>query len=386
MIETPLILNVLKASFNEVNDLNGSLLRCLQVHKQKPISYYYFDTSEAFLRPDFDLARFQELFIAPDYYQTSGWAQWNFYLVFLYGTKASSHSEANIQTIQEKIEKDKDFTRKFIIPDSQFATWINSAFVGQSRASAPRLRANVAARWIDKMEQVGLSAINSKIGRESVVSTYIEKGCVSTSAFSSDNDSVQPRIIMPFVKSLDITSFRQNAISGSFPLGPVTLLIGPNGTGKTSFLDAIELCYCGRSFRNNNKPDPTAQVSMHLNDGSTLTPESDNSIYRLRDADWYNTAYDRDNRLSYNFSKYNYFDTDAAFRLAFEDNKDDIEVAFSRLALGEQVDYLEKRIRSVNLIFEREAARRKASIDELNERLAEMQTEVLPEFHTIFIH
>jgi DNA repair protein SbcC/Rad50 len=106
-----------------------------------------------------------------------------------------------------------------------------------------------------------------------------------------------------------------------------------------------------------------------------LRPESDNGIYRARDLVWYKTDYLRDNKLCYNFSRYNFFDTDAAYRLAYNQDITDIEQAFARLTLGEEVDFLEKRINDCLQLFIREERRYDRAIQELQDRLNEMNVE-----------
>jgi DNA repair exonuclease SbcCD ATPase subunit len=376
MVETKQILTNLEKSFGEVKTLNGSLLKCIQSHKQKPIAYYYFDTSELFFTPGFDLTGYQEQFIANDYYRTSGWIQWNFYLVFIYSQKTEGFSASKAASLREIIEKNKEYTRKYVIPVDQFDDWIDTSAIARTRISVPRLTANVAARWIEKLDNAGLSAINSKTGRDAVVRKYIEASTPPMVYMAPTiNELRNSSNAMGRMDSLELLEYRQNIIKGTFPLGAVTLLTGANGTGKTSFLEAIELCICGRTLRNGNRPDETANVVARFADGTSLKPHSDNALYRARDAEWYNTSYPKDNRLCHNFARYNYFDTDAAYRLAYDQDNADIEQAFSRLALGEEVDFLEKRIRNILVLFQREETRTREDIQELQGRLKEMNLE-----------
>lgn len=50
------------------------------------------------------------------------------------------------------------------------------------------------------------------------------------------------------IKSLQLTNWR-NHTKYSFDFGDVTILVGPNASGKTNFLEAIYYLACGRSFR-----------------------------------------------------------------------------------------------------------------------------------------
>jgi DNA repair exonuclease SbcCD ATPase subunit len=176
---------------------------------------------------------------------------------------------------------------------------------------------------------------------------------------------------------LELLKYRQNIISGKYPLGTVNLLTGANGTGKTSFMEAIELCICGRTLRSDNSSDEVANVDIttHFVDGTSLKPCLDNATYRSRDTTWYKTSYTKDNRLCYNFARYNYFDTDAAYRLAYDQDNADIDKAFSRLTLGEEVDFIEKRMQYILELFQREEKRTQKTILELQDRLNEMQVE-----------
>lgn len=371
MVEMKQIITTLEKTFREVKPLNESLLRCIQSYKQKPIAYYYFDTSELFLTPNFDLIGYQEQFIANDYYRTSGWIQWNFYLIFV-----CSQNMEDAASIRDSIEKNKEYTRKYVISVDQFDDWIDTLSIARTRISAPRLTENVAVRWVNKLENAGLGAVNSKTGRETVVRDYLDASTpVIVDRKKSINAMPNTNNTLGMIDRLELLEYRQNIMKGTFPLGAVTLLTGANGTGKTSFLEAIELCFCGRTFRSGNRQDPTADVITHFTDGTSLKPYSDNSLYRARDTEWYNTTYPKDNRLCYNFARYNYFDTDAAYRLAYDQDNTDIEQAFSRLALGEEVNFLEKRIRDILTLFQREETRTEKAIEELQGRLKEMNLE-----------
>lgn len=76
-----------------------------------------------------------------------------------------------------------------------------------------------------------------------------------------------------YLQQLDIKGFR-NYREGSVTLGPgVSIIVGRNGTGKTSLLEAAQYAICGRSFRTAKdaemvrEGEPFLRLSVSLEDG-----------------------------------------------------------------------------------------------------------------------
>ena len=137
----------------------------------------------------------------------------------------------------------------------------------------------------------------------------------------------------PFLSSLLLERFRDFPIRRDFEFGTVNLLYGPNGTGKTSLLEAIELLYCGR-----NKRDPKGNEAYRIRasfaDGATenATDHRPALLFRERNLLWYGQSEVKTNNLYQSFSQYNFLNTDAAVSLA--ESSDNLEEDLTKLLVG----------------------------------------------------
>ena len=117
-----------------------------------------------------------------------------------------------------------------------------------------------------------------------------------------------------------------------FTFGDVNLICGPNATGKTSLLEAIELFYCGK---NNRNPDATLNYAFDivLADGHSETV-SGHALqeYRDRNLKWYGVPEVKTSKLCSSFAQFNFLDTDAAVSLAESTSRIDDDL--SKLLVG----------------------------------------------------
>ena len=97
----------------------------------------------------------------------------------------------------------------------------------------------------------------------------------------------------------------------------MNLVFGPNAAGKTSLLEAIELLYCGRNKRNEEKPS-IYEISASFVDGKTEKATTNRALKLFRDRNlaWYGQPEVLTNNLYQSFSKFNFLDTDAAVHIA----------------------------------------------------------------------
>ena len=159
-----------------------------------------------------------------------------------------------------------------------------------------------------------------------------------------------------WLSSLRVESFRPvHDGKESFDFGQVTLITGPNGTGKTSLLEAIEFFYCGQNRRALTK---SGKVHGKLwgSDKEHLAT-SDSSRLRARCLHWYNREEKTSAGLLNGFGRYNFLDTDAAFRVAVDLSPEELPDDLSRLIVGPDASqiwsYLTKLGPEVNVAAER---------------------------------
>ena len=113
----------------------------------------------------------------------------------------------------------------------------------------------------------------------------------------------------------------------------MNLVFGPNAAGKTSLLEAIELLYCGRNKRNEDKPTQYEIIARYRDEKTEkASPGRALKVFRDRNLAWYGQPEVLTNNLYQSFSKFNFLDTDAAVRIA--ESTEDIDQDLSKLLIG----------------------------------------------------
>jgi tetratricopeptide (TPR) repeat protein len=175
-----------------------------------------------------------------------------------------------------------------------------------------------------------------------LMSQYKSKNDKNLYDFEIENENIAT------IEKIDLDEYRECPTEKEFNFGKVNLLFGPNGSGKTSLLEAIELFFCGKNLRNPDKLNDY-KIRVRFKDSLNDQDISTNTIkrYNLRDKYWYNNPYDPNKNssdLHIGFNRYNFYNTDSAFILFNEKKSGKVKKAFEDITLGENVNYIEERI------------------------------------------
>lgn len=340
-----------------VTDQRNDNIRAELKYNNATIGIYYFVLRNDIFDNEFDLIQFQEELLAEDYYSNRGAIQWNYYLVFVTDDKKIDNLSDDEKAKKEEIENDVIFSRKYIVGFLEVEQIILRAnFEMLSKLEKDNI--DISTVWIEKLKEVQLDGVFLNDSYTSVVDQYIDGNPVIEDDEGTDNDGDIITDSISFIKDIHIKQYRRvfpNNKTISFK--KVNLIKGPNGVGKTSLLEALELVICGRTFRSGNKAEPNANLEAKfcgIKDIDEYEPE-DNKKYRDRDSRWYgNSGYKSGNKLSESFNKYNFYDTDAAYRFAYNTDVEDVKNAFYSLALGKRANYIDERLRGFHKRFETE--------------------------------
>lgn len=321
---------------------NENLIRCERRIGSALVSIFYFDISDTDLDREFNLKQFMEKNLANDFYQNRGETQWNFYLIFVVNDER--HQELISSGTTGIIERERSYARKFVVNEGRLSEFLKGTL---APASAPSLSlVDFAARWKNKLDQSGLAAVYSSSQRAPLIRS-IREGRLETPTQSVDISETAPAFELAHIQALEVISYRSRIRPGKYELKQVNLLCGPNGAGKTSFLEAIELCICGQTSENQDEAAGTTLVVHYLDsrkDTFSTENRASDSFYRLRDRTLYGRVYSRGNHLAAAFARYNFFATDAAFRLAHQETAQEISKALTDFIVGPEVTALDERI------------------------------------------
>ncbi|KQL32291.1 AAA family ATPase, partial [Psychrobacillus sp. FJAT-21963] len=169
--------------------------------------------------------------------------------------------------------------------------------------------------------------------------------------------------IIKKVTKLDLGQLDRPCFNGKKILEPVqvNLLHGANGTGKTTFLETIELAITGENsrsklFKEGNINEVT--VSCYTNKGfETFSSKRQPIKSKKMENSWYGVPIGRGKTtLNQNFSLFNYFDTDKPYRFALEEIDDESENhylnRFSQLIFGDHIIKMQKNWLRYKIGFE----------------------------------
>lgn len=314
-------------------------------------------------------AEFENQVLKNVFYSLEGDLSWNLYLIIVLN---SDDYEKIDKDIIVQFEKNDRFARKMVISENQF--W-NVIPIGKSvHSDDGRTDINPVNEWIDILTQDGMGFClddyssrkfqNFLSGKN--VGADIRKGLTSQREVTTGNHKIDKISIKE--------KFRSHCYGKNkdIEVGGVNLLYGPNGSGKTSLLEAIELVVTG-NVRKKQK-DNSADIKEDLDSGISLTMENgltwdipDKSLTRKkRESIYYQNRASKHGRDALNsvFHRYNYFSFEDVYMFSFLDEQPEFTEEFSKVIFGEDIRRLERNFGRYQEEFRKSEKQIKARRDE----------------------
>jgi chromosome segregation protein len=356
----------------DVKDVEDAVVRAERHHNDKCYAVAYFDLADNVVGRAKELHDFQERILGNDFFGTPGDLRWNKYLYIVAGPK--SLDQDGFEKAKVAIESDKDYARKRVVSEEELETVLGAA--KHFTPSNAGKDFNVIAEWEKRLAAADLDELLDRPTRKDVlerIGTHSAKRVLVVDKALTLNPT-DTSLAKEWLSYISIERFRPIHDGKSYGFGQVNLVVGPNGTGKTSLLEAIEYFYCGHNRRQGNPGTP--KISGTLANGVPMQSSSEVARIRARCFSWYN----RDERYAKSilgaFTRYNFLDTDAAYRLSTELEPSEIPDDLSRLLVGADAstiwDYLTKIAPEVEIARDRAAVR----IDEIRLKLEQAQKEL----------
>lgn len=345
------IRDLLTSRYSAVRESLPNVFWVTCAHNGRPVAVRVFDCTDSVGKQGFDLSAYQHTLLSHDYYTDAGPMQWNYYLYFLcardaYGSLRSTGWVA-------KIEKDREYARKFVLPEDRLDEELSLTedSTGQAGVPAPE---DISVRWIERLRSVQLDGVFlENAARVQVVERYIAGNPILEAPEAAEPEEKAVAETLTFCESLVISTFRPYPAHGEFALKPVNLIEGPNGAGKTSLLEAIETWICGRTYRNWRDDPSGARIGIRFKgDESVRWNQSvSNELLRARDLAWYGNHYAKGNQLYRGFSRFNFYDSDAGYRLAADPEAGKVDDPLTAIVLGRAASVISDRASKICDLF-----------------------------------
>jgi DNA repair exonuclease SbcCD ATPase subunit len=372
MIEPGHIEQLLRKRFMKLSVISPCLFKASETYNDRLLGLYFFDCGPAILEPGFDLDSYQDRVLSDEYYRQSGSLQWNIYLYFI--CEPESYKELLESGELAAIESNKVFSRKYVTTENQLAReLIKPTDLSKTGQNYPL---DISSRWIEKLRSRQLDGVFMDVPRTRVVERYMSgQPIIETEKYESIKET--HRSFLSPISQLKLVKFRRYPNRDNFEFGRCNLVVGPNGSGKTSLLEAIELWVCGRTLRN-NKDIEQAKIGILFEDGETIewnTPAT-NALYRSRDLLWYGNPYPKGNQLCVGFNRFNFYNTDAGVSISDEDEQTTIRNKIAALVLGETANKIEVRLNKILQLFTQEEVSLQKDLNLLNRQVQDSQSEL----------
>lgn len=371
-------MSILKSLTNIYGDNNitkveaHEIYRCLKKDSNgRSYEVNYIDYSDRWIEDD--LESYFELILNKDYYSTEGYLQWNFYYYFISDELNISENRKTVK----KIEKNEAFARKRVITFDDFVALQNSLnTIG--KINTKEFEKDLYSTWLDELRKHELHFVYDDNVKNFKKSTedYI-KGIPSTVPDMENSVALDENTSsLNQINELTLEEYRDYPEQKKFKLGQVVLGFGANATGKTSFLDAIELVITGKCSRQENAP--SYKIGFTDESGIIYTYPDRLSPYKARDGKWYKNYMTRGNNLNGNFNRFNYFTSDAAYDLKRQDEKleQNLEKIIADIALGQEVNKLEEKILGFKSRFDEYKEGYSKELKSLNDEITTRELEI----------
>lgn len=377
----------LRKRFSNITEVAEDIVRGERLYDNKRFAVAYVDLSDDIVHRANDLRSFQEKLLGADYFSSPDQLRWSSYLYFVAGPR--SLKAEGFDNAKASIEANRDYARKFVLsPDDMI--WLlrdSPLFVLKQDVET----ANVTTTWESLLESRHLNVLLDKPARTKAVE-LIEKGHASKHPVKHRTYELSSKdlsLTKGFLRSLDITTFRPVLDGRHFQFADVNLIYGPNGSGKTSLLEAIEYLYCGHNRRGSSEVEFLLKGSVETESAGekSVSPTTETARIKGRNFSWYRMESHKSKNIVDGFTRYNFLDTDAAFRISTELEPKSLHDDLRRLLVGPEAstlwDYLKNVKDDIDVKFKalrrdkKLETERCESLKENIERLKQIPTQAL---------
>jgi exonuclease SbcC len=321
-----------------VVDLGNGVLRGERRYNDRKFASAYVDLSDDIIARSQNLSIFQEGLLGKDFFEGDGDQRWNSYLYFWAGPR--SKAQAGFSEAKSRIERDRHFARKFVLAEDDLLSRIDD--LSESRPKTV-ISDDVRSKWSDHLQLASLGSVLEQKPRAQMV-RLIESGdafaatAVPSQALAKSIDPLGAGVL----QSLRVGKFRATTCDSEYIFGDVNLIVGQNGSGKTSMLELIEALYCGRVSRDPDATFSGIQAKVRMPDGriEDVKGSTSTTTIKARNLAWYGRSDFQASMISGGFTRFNFLDTDAAFRLSSEKDPEKIKDDLSRLLVGPETSAL----------------------------------------------
>ncbi|MDR2269663.1 MAG: hypothetical protein LBF27_02050 [Sphingobacterium sp.] len=327
------------------------IYKCIKVaSNDRPYRIDYIDFTDSWTKEN--LYEFIGEILNKDYYsQENGYLQWNFYYYFISDEDLIAQNTLLIKEIVDN----ENYARKRVLTIESFNNYQDTLNAISDR-NMDMVTKDLKSSWIQELKSHELEFVydfNIKDIKKAVIN-YIDGNLNKHPQIDEIliNNSETETVPLEKISELQIVNYREFPKKREYQFGNVVLGYGPNASGKTSFLDAIELAITGECSRGEEHSN---DYEIRLVDSRNINysyPDYSKS-YIYRDNNWYRNNLGKSN-LNSNFNRFNYFTSDAVYDLKRQDDniEYDLEQIITDIALGPDVNQFEDRIKEFATCFE----------------------------------
>jgi DNA repair protein SbcC/Rad50 len=379
MIDAQRVEALLKSRYPNLENIGQGLFRGVDRFGSRDYAVRYFDLNDRLSTTADSLKSYQEEVLSPMYFSSDVATdlRWNHYLYFVTSDEEAQRGEFG--RLKAKVEADREYARKQVVREGDVAGLLANAQAPEPPTSLP---IDLATTWSATLEQHGLAFIlDGDISVPDAVRRIVagtKEGArhpISPVALLDSEKAAATQ----FIKRLTIKGFRPHPEEKDHPLGRVNLIVGSNGVGKTSLLEAIEFAYCGRNRRSSTLLSNTSITADFFGVEHKLSSTTDATRLRARHSNWYAKTELKTVTIQDSFGKFNFLDTDAAVGLSVSASSAQIGTDVTRLVLGATAENLADRLRRVlkQLQDELKDLRRDKSSHEQLKQAAQVRLEAI---------
>ena len=384
MIDAQRATSFIKGRYKDLERVTDSVFRAFERHDGSTYAVRYFDLSDNLVATAGRLHEYQDELLGTRYFDSkaSSDLRWNHYLYFITGR--DQEERGDFARAKGLVESDREYARKLVISEDQINR-VLQPFAEVAMVHKEPLP-DLLSIWTKLLDEKGLGfALDYERQVPNIVRSILaDQTRPKAAAPQVFNLSASERAASNlFLDTLNTKGFRKYPARRDFEFGTVNLITGPNGVGKTSFLEAIEYLYCGRLLREGRIPSDTEVTAELVGSNVKLvtTSATSNSQLRARHLAWYGQNELKTVTIQHSFGKFNFLNTDAAVELSIENSQDRIREDVVRLLLGPDAGKAFDRIERVTFELEatahairKEIEQLRTRLDETNERLTALRT------------